>query len=441
MTQTPATRGQALFDLGAHQVWRLGPEAAPLVHGLGARCPDYLEAHYGAPADTAHLVRELLSDLPPGRTLGDKFSLGVFDAGRRLVGALDVVRDYPEPREWYLGVLVLAPEHRQHGLGAILRQAVKGWARREGAAGLRLAVAEHNTRARRFWSREGFTPVSQVRAEFGTRQSVFHILRTSLHAMKCPECKHEMVEQSFAGRDRKPIAVDVCYACRGMWFDTFESLQLSAGGTLKLFREMHGHRGERRPRGPGPRSCPRCDQKLKPAQDYAHNQRFASWRCVQDHGHFITFFQFLREKGIVRELKPHELVELRKHVDTLLCSDCGEPVRLANMRACARCEAPLSLLDPKCVEHTVRDAQHDAGSRRDVAPEVAARLLMGHMKTRDFHPKPSSIAQSSAPLAALSASAPPPDASSATWGWDLVEGGVELFVDLIGDIIPDLDLF
>lgn len=245
--------------------------------------------------------------------------------------------------------------------------------------------------------------------------------------MKCPECKQPMVERSFEGHQGQPVAVDVCHGCRGLWFDAHESLQLSAQGTLRLFREMHGHRAERRPHAPGPRACPRCDAQLRTAQDMARNQRFQSSRCIHGHGHFITFFQFLREKGIVRDLRPQEHLELRKHVDTLRCSDCGEPVRLATLTACMRCHAPLSLMDPACVESTVRDAQRAAGSRQDVAPEVAAQLLMTHAKLKSFHPR---TAPHAASLPLVSLAAPPAD-SSPGWGGDLIEAGLELIVEVL----------
>src|SRR6218665_351137 len=177
-----------------------------------------------------------------------------------------------------------------------------------------------------------------------------------LPRMKCPECKKPMAERSFGAKSGGRVQLDVCQGCGGLWFDTNESLQLSAGGTLLLFRAVYGEREAYHPRRDGPMSCPRCDEKLVLVHDLAHSNRFQSWRCGQGHGHFITFFQFLREKGLVRALHPKELTELRKHVDTLLCSDCGEPIRLANRSSCARCHAPLSLMDPECVETTIRDA-------------------------------------------------------------------------------------
>ncbi|WNG42691.1 hypothetical protein F0U60_00225 [Archangium minus] len=255
--------------------------------------------------------------------------------------------------------------------------------------------------------------------------------------MKCPECKQQMAEKSFEGLQGGDVTLDVCHGCRGMWFDRNESILLSPSGTLRLFQEMHGHRNERRRQFGGHRvvSCPRCDSKLELTHDLAHNNRFQYWRCAKGHGHFITFFHFLREKGIARGLNPQELTELRKHVDTLLCSDCGEPVRLASLTACARCQAPVSILDPECVQSTVREAQRVAGSRRDVAPEVAAQLLMIHLGTEAFRRKlkPAETRSNAIPPVEL----PPPESEeqrSTTSTLDLIGEGIQI-------VLLALDIF
>ncbi len=206
--------------------------------------------------------------------------------------------------------------------------------------------------------------------------------------MNCPECKEQMVEQSFEGLSGKRVVLDVCQGCHGLWFDKNESRRLSSLGTLQLFRKLHGRRNEYRQRPSRSRRCPRCDSPLALTHDMAHNNSFQYARCPENHGHFITFFQFLREKGIVRSLNRKELTELRKHVDTLQCSDCAAPIELATQSDCARCHAPVSILDPHCVEETVRDAEQATGSRHDVAPEVAARLLMDNLRMEGFHRRP-----------------------------------------------------
>jgi len=180
MWRVKTLRGETLFEVGEYRVRRLSAEDAPLLRQLGERCRDHLELHYGSPPDPEQLVRDLLSDLPPGKSLGDKVGMGVCDGAGRLVGGIDVIRDYPEPREWYLGLMVLDPAHRARGLGTRLFTALTAWLRRHEVASLRLAVSEHNEAGRRFWLRLGFQPVKQVLAEFGNKTSVFHVMRREL---------------------------------------------------------------------------------------------------------------------------------------------------------------------------------------------------------------------------------------------------------------------
>jgi ribosomal protein S18 acetylase RimI-like enzyme len=180
MWRTTAPRGEILFEVGEYRVQRVSEQDAPILRALGERCLEHIELHYGSPPDPAQMIRELLSDLPPDKTLADKFGMGVFDGAGRLVGGIDVIRDYPEPHEWYLGLMVLDPDHRNQGLGARLIAALAGWLRQHEAAYLRLAVSEHNAAGQRFWTRLGFQPVKQVIAEFGNKQSVFLVLRRAL---------------------------------------------------------------------------------------------------------------------------------------------------------------------------------------------------------------------------------------------------------------------
>lgn len=173
-------RTAALFEVEAYQVRRVSREDAPIIRKLGKRCLEYIELHYGSPPDPEQMVRELLTELPPGKQLTDKHGLGVFNGAGRLVGGIDVIRDFPEPREWYLGLMVLDPKHRGHGVGAKLFAELTHWLRGQSAAYLRLAVSEQNEAGQRFWTRLGFQPVKQVIAEFGNKRSVFHIMRHEL---------------------------------------------------------------------------------------------------------------------------------------------------------------------------------------------------------------------------------------------------------------------
>ena len=76
-----------------------------------------------------------------------------------LIGALDLLRDYPEPDDWYLGLLLIEPRARGAGLGARVFVSLKGWVEAQGGRAIRLAVQDQNQAGARFWIRMGFQPV------------------------------------------------------------------------------------------------------------------------------------------------------------------------------------------------------------------------------------------------------------------------------------------
>jgi hypothetical protein len=160
------------------------------------------------------------------------------------------------------------------------------------------------------------------------------------------------------------VELDLCTACQVIWFDRLESLRLSPGATLSLFRMI----GEGKPTSPPPLNdplkCPRCDLRLLMTNDRQRNTPFRYRRCAREHGRLITFFDFLREKDFVRPLSPQQLAELRANVQTANCSNCGAPIDLTHASACAHCATPVSMLDLKQIEAmAVHLRQADAASR------------------------------------------------------------------------------
>ncbi|MBN1206844.1 MAG: zf-TFIIB domain-containing protein [Myxococcaceae bacterium] len=203
--------------------------------------------------------------------------------------------------------------------------------------------------------------------------------------MNCPDCKSKTHEQGFEGSRGARVLLDVCHTCHGLWFDPRESFQLSANGVLQLFREVHGRRDQHH-RLKEPLACPKCRAPLTRTNDFVRGNRFQYFRCSGGDGHFITFFQFLREKGIVRVLSPRELAELKKHVQRLQCSDCGGPISLARDLACPGCSAPICILDPKALGSTLGDLKQDAAVAGAVVdPAMAARILMDKMGMDSFY--------------------------------------------------------
>jgi len=155
-----------------------------------------------------------------------------------------------------------------------------------------------------------------------------------------------MAEHALGGHMGTSVVIDVCLPCQSFWFDGRESLQLTPASTLKLFKVI-GETATKRHLLPARIPCPRCDAALEGVEDVQRTTKFRYRRCPKQHGRFITFFDFLREKDFVKPLSGAQLDDLRAHLDTANCSNCGAPVDLARTTTCAHCGSPLSMLDLK----------------------------------------------------------------------------------------------
>ena len=201
--------------------------------------------------------------------------------------------------------------------------------------------------------------------------------------MNCPGCGQSMHQHSVEGNYGTRIEIDACHSCSGFWFDRKEHLQLTPGSTLELIRLMGPQRGASAL--PQVLSCPRCGERLANTVDMQRNTRFNYFRCPQNDGHFITLFQFLREKNIVRSLDVPQINELRKRVKVIHCSNCGAPINLEKESTCNYCQSPISMIDPVQVQATLAELQKQEDARHKVDPTTAARLVMDKLSVESFY--------------------------------------------------------
>ncbi len=192
MTRDPSER---VFELTGCFGVRLDPSRADEVQAFYAECRDYVELVTGAPPGPDE-ARELLTALPPGKTSEDKFAIGFFDAPGHLVGLLDVIRDYPQAREWYLGLLLFGPSSRGKRLGERVVRRLEEWVRAEGGTAIHLIVTEENPGAIRFWRRMGFEVRGPGKQVLRDRESVF--LRMTRELAPQPEPTGTFVQSWLA---------------------------------------------------------------------------------------------------------------------------------------------------------------------------------------------------------------------------------------------------
>ncbi len=183
-----------------------------------------------------------------------------------------------------------------------------------------------------------------------------------------------MTAQTLDGHLGTKVSIDVCLQCQVFWFDTQESLRLSPGAVLKLFRIIGERALHARPPASRLPACPRCHARLALTHDRQRNTPFQYLRCPNDHGRLISFVEFLREKDFIRPLSPQQIADLRDSVPVVNCSSCGAVVDLANSSACGHCGAPLSMLDLKQAGALVARLSEADDPDRPIDPTLPLRL-------------------------------------------------------------------
>ncbi|MDP2826897.1 MAG: zf-TFIIB domain-containing protein [Sulfuritalea sp.] len=183
----------------------------------------------------------------------------------------------------------------------------------------------------------------------------------------CPSCRAPMTAHRFPRKINGAVELDLCFACQGIWFDEYESLQIAPAGVIELFKLIHEHRDDQRLPLANPLRCPRCKERLIHSQDRVKSGLFNYMRCGQ-HGRFITFSQFMIEKGFVRQLTPVEIKEIGARIGVVRCTGCGAPVDIRRESACKHCRAPIAILDPQAVEQALA-AYHQVAVKQAAPPD------------------------------------------------------------------------
>jgi hypothetical protein len=201
--------------------------------------------------------------------------------------------------------------------------------------------------------------------------------------------------ESYERRAEGRVDLDFCDACEAIWFDPFESSQLTPGAVMKVFEAIH-RRGDARPRPLADVCrCPACRRALVLTHDIERTNRITYYRCPEGHGRLTTFYQFLREKNFIRSLSVGEIEKLKALVKQVRCTSCGAPVNLERDAQCPFCRAPIAILDAEAVTHALAELAGEEQKRRSVDPHAAIDALLagqrsaragGARRAYDFQP-------------------------------------------------------
>lgn len=153
-------KGSAMPSDFKYDIRLLSADDEADLQALCERCSDFSELVEGRPPekDAGHSI---LFDLPPDRTLEDKFVFGVYKENDGLIAVIDIVKNYKISGEWMIGLLMIDPSERGNGLGRKLHDFIKTWVSEQHGEVLRIGVVESNYRGCKFWCKMGYIEVTE----------------------------------------------------------------------------------------------------------------------------------------------------------------------------------------------------------------------------------------------------------------------------------------
>ena len=97
------------------------------------------------------------------------------------MGVIESVRHYPDPRMWWVGLMLLAPEYRSRGLGKDFYRGFEGWVVARGVFQISLAVFATNASGLGFWQNMGFTIGRKIESQpFGIKTHERYVLSRTI---------------------------------------------------------------------------------------------------------------------------------------------------------------------------------------------------------------------------------------------------------------------
>lgn len=143
---------------GIRVVELLGRDEAEL-QDFFEQAPDYFRAVNGEPATPTEAREELSGQLPAGWRCSRMYWLGYRDAHNQLVAVVNIAADLLAVGVWHIGLLLVHARWHGSGLAQRLHADLEAWAVAKGAQWLRVTVVAGNTKAERFWPRQGYVTV------------------------------------------------------------------------------------------------------------------------------------------------------------------------------------------------------------------------------------------------------------------------------------------
>ncbi|MEO8278060.1 MAG: zinc ribbon domain-containing protein [Ideonella sp.] len=167
---------------------------------------------------------------------------------------------------------------------------------------------------------------------------------TTAPAPGCGNCGVAMRALPLAGHYGSTVTIDVCQDCDLVWFDDVETARLSGPGLLELIGAMAS--AQRRPHNTlsAAIACPRCRGPVRGVHNRSRWGTSMQLACLNRHGAYQTFAQFLAEKGLTRPMSSADRTKLLQRDGAIHCINCGAQLD-SDARQCRWCESVPAVVD------------------------------------------------------------------------------------------------
>lgn len=148
------------FKYKDYEIRLLSKEDEELGDNLFKNCSDFFQLVENHDPQKGDFIFNL-EELPPNKNQEDKYVFGLFDKGE-MISIIDIVKNFPEEKEWIIGLFMIHPAYRGKGFGRELHEAVKLWVKEMGGEKLRIGVAESNVKGYGFWQHIGYEEIKRT---------------------------------------------------------------------------------------------------------------------------------------------------------------------------------------------------------------------------------------------------------------------------------------
>ena len=162
--------------------------------------------------------------------------------------------------------------------------------------------------------------------------------------LACGNCREPMQVLALAGHYGAKVEIDLCTSCHLVWFDGTEVARLPGPALIEVLDAMAAaqplaHRTLRPDAG-----CARCRAALKTVHNRSRTGRSVQLECINGHGAYHTFAQFLADKGLLRPMSSADRAALLARDGRIDCVGCGASIGQGDA-ACPQCGAVPSMFD------------------------------------------------------------------------------------------------